>query len=463
MKKRYGIILAAGKGTRMKSSLYKVMHPVCGKPMVEHVVNHVEKAGATEIVAIVGHGAEMVKQQFGQRIDYALQEEQLGTGHAVLQAESLLGGKEGTTLVVCGDTPLITPETFEQLMAVHEETGAKATILTAYAENPAGYGHIVREADGSVLKNVEHKDATPEEQAIHEINTGTYCFDNEALFSALHEVGNDNAQGEYYLPDVLEILKNRGEIISAYQMENFDEGMGVNDRVALAQAERLMRARINEKHMRNGVTFIDPATTYVEVDVVIGADTLIEPGVMLKGKTTIGSNCVITSGSVIRDSVLEDGVTVTSSTIEESLMKTGSNAGPYAHLRPKAVLGESVHVGNFVEVKNATLGQGTKVGHLTYVGDADLGSDINVGCGTIFVNYDGKNKHRSTVGDHVFIGCNANIVAPVKIGDDAFIAAGSTITKDVPANALAIARSRQENKENYAEKLPSAQNNHKKN
>lgn len=457
MTNRYGIILAAGKGTRMKSALYKVMHPVCGKPMVEHVVEQVEEAGATEIVAIVGHGAEMVQRQFGDRIEYALQAEQLGTGHAVLQAEGLLGGKEGTTLVVCGDTPLITAETFDKLVAEHEATGAKATILTAYAENPAGYGHIVREADGSVLKNVEHKDATPEEAAIHEINTGTYCFDNEALFSALHEVGNDNAQGEYYLPDVLEILKNRGEVISAYQMENFDEGMGVNDRVALSQAERFMRARINEMHMRNGVTLIDPATTYIEAGVEIGNDTLVEPGVMLKGDTKIGSNCVITSGSVIRDSILEDGVTVTSSTIEESLMKSGSNAGPYAHLRPKAVLESDVHVGNFVEVKNATLGEGTKVGHLTYVGDADLGKDINVGCGTIFVNYDGKNKHRSTVGDHVFIGCNANLVSPVTIGDGAFIAAGSTITKDVPANALAIARSRQENKEDYVEKLPAAQ------
>lgn len=451
----FGIILAAGKGTRMKSSLYKVMHPVCGKPMVEHVVEQVEKAGASTIVTIVGHGADMVQAQLGERVLYALQAEQLGTGHAVLQAEELLKDKDGITLVVCGDTPLFTAETFEQLMDAHKAANAKATILTAWVENPAGYGHIVREADGTVLKSVEHKDATPEEAAIQEINTGMYCFDNQALFSALHEVGNDNAQGEYYLPDVLEILKNRGEIIAAYQMAHVTESLGVNDRVALSQAEQLMRQRINEQHMRNGVTLIDPATTYIEADVEIGNDTLIEPGVMLKGKTKIGSNCVITSGSVIRDSVLEDFVRVTASTIEESVMKSHSNAGPYAHLRPNSTLGERVHIGNFVEVKNATLGVDTKVGHLTYVGDADLGQDINVGCGTIFVNYDGKNKHRSTVGDHVFVGCNANIVAPITVGDHAFIAAGSTITKDVPAGALAIARSHQENKLDYAKKLPS--------
>lgn len=457
MKQKFGIILAAGKGTRMKSALYKVMHPVCGKPMVEHVVDQVEKTGATEIVAIVGHGAEMVQNHLGDRVSYAVQEEQLGTGHAVLQAESLLKGKEGTTIVICGDTPLLTSETLSALMEEHERTGAKATILTAIAQDPTGYGRVIRDADGSVLKNVEQKDASPEEQQVKEINTGTYCFDNVALFSALHEVGNDNAQGEYYLPDVLEILKKRGEVVSAYPMKDFDEGMGVNDRVALSKAEKYMRNRINEEHMRNGVTLIDPEATYIESTVQIGADTVIEPGVMLKGKTVIGSNCFIGAHSVVRDSVLEDGVRLVAANIEESHMKRGSNAGPFAHLRPNSVLGERVHVGNFVEVKNSTLGADTKVGHLTYIGDADLGEDINVGCGTVFVNYDGKNKHRATIGSHVFIGCNANIVAPVTVGDDVFIAAGSTITEDVPAGALAIARSRQVNKEDYASKLPSAQ------
>lgn len=457
MTNRFGIILAAGKGTRMKSSLYKVLHPVCGKPMVEHVVEQVTKTGADQLVTIVGHGAETVKEYLGDRTDYALQDQQLGTGHAVLQAEALLGQKDGQTIVICGDTPLLRAETLNNLIKAHEETGAKATILTAFAQDPTGYGRVIRNSQGAVEKNVEQKDASPEEAKVQEINTGTYCFDNKLLFQALHQVKNSNAQGEYYLPDVLEILKNQGHIIGAYQMSDFDEGMGVNDRLALSKAEALMRQRINEEHMRNGVSLIDPATTYIDLTVEIANDTVIEPGVMLKGTTKIGSNCIIGAHSVIRDSILEDGIVVKSSSIEESIMKKGSNIGPFAHLRPKATIGENVHIGNFVEVKNAVLGKDTKVGHLTYIGDADLGEDINVGCGTVFVNYDGKNKHRSTIGDRVFIGCNANIVSPVTVGDNAYIAAGSTITRDVPSSALAIARSRQENKENYVDKLPGNQ------
>nr|WP_089746246.1 bifunctional UDP-N-acetylglucosamine diphosphorylase/glucosamine-1-phosphate N-acetyltransferase GlmU [Granulicatella balaenopterae] len=452
--KRFGIILAAGKGTRMKSSLYKVLHPVCGKPMVEHVVEKLEKANADEIVSIVGCGAEMVQDVLGDRCQYALQEEQLGTGHAVLQAEGVLGDKEGTTIVLCGDTPLITEETINQLIKTHQKLQAKATILTGFAENPTGYGRVIRSEDGYVVKNVEQKDATPEEQLIQEVNTGTYCFDNQTLFEALHRVGNDNAQGEYYLPDVLEIIKKDGGMVAAYQMSNFDEGLGVNDRIALSKAEKIMRQRINQYHMMQGVTLIDPETTYIEDSVMIGSDTVIEPNVILKGHTKIGSNCFIGAHSVISHSILEDNIRVISSNLEDSVMKKGSNIGPFAHLRPKAEIGENVHIGNFVEVKNASLAQGTKVGHLTYVGDADLGQDINVGCGTIFVNYDGKNKHRSKIGDGVFIGCNANIIAPVSVGNHAFIAAGSTITKDVPEEALAIGRSRQEIKEKYANKLP---------
>ena len=454
MTKRFGIILAAGKGTRMKSSLYKVLHPVCGKPMVEHVVEKLEKAHADKIVTIVGCGAEMVKDVLQDRCEYALQAEQLGTGHAVLQAEAALAAEEGTTIVLCGDTPLITEETINQLMETHQKAGAKATILTGFAQDPTGYGRVIRSADGHVAKNVEQKDASPEEQLIQEVNTGTYCFDNKTLFEALHQVGNDNAQGEYYLPDVLEIIKAAGGIVTAYQMPNFEEGLGVNDRIALSKAEKIMRKRINEYQMTQGVTLIDPTTTYIEDTVVIGSDTVIEPNVMIKGKTVIGSNCYIGAHSVISNSILEDNIRVTSSNLEDSIMRAGSNIGPFAHLRPKSEIGEEVHIGNFVEVKNATLAKGTKVGHLTYVGDADLGKDINVGCGTIFVNYDGHNKHRSTIGDEVFIGCNANIIAPVSVGDNAFIAAGSTITKDVPAESLAIGRSRQENKENYAKKLP---------
>nr|WP_228099205.1 bifunctional UDP-N-acetylglucosamine diphosphorylase/glucosamine-1-phosphate N-acetyltransferase GlmU [Granulicatella sp. 19428wC4_WM01] len=450
----YAIILAAGKGTRMKSSLYKVMHKVCGKAMVEHVISHVEKVGMDNIVTIVGCGADAVQELLQERSEYALQTEQLGTGHAVKQAKSLLGDKKGTTLVICGDTPLITEETIQSVMTHHQESGAKATILTAYANNPSGYGRVVRNQEGFVEKIVEHKDANQEELLIQEINTGTYVFDNEALFETLEKVTNDNAQGEYYLPDVIEILKQEGHTVSAFQMKDIEESLGVNDRVALAQAERLMRQRINTYHMQQGVSLIDPSSTYIDSDVVIGEDTIIEPNVLIKGKSIIGKQCFIGMGSEIVDTIIGNQVNVRSSCLEQSTIDSGVDIGPMAHIRPNSVLGSHVHVGNFVEIKNSIIGSETKMGHLTYIGDAVLGERINVGCGTIVVNYDGKNKHRSTIGSDSFIGCNANLVSPVHIGNGAFIAAGSTITQDVPDDALAIARSRQENKLHYVEKLP---------
>jgi len=451
---RYAIILAAGKGTRMKSKLYKVLHPVSGQPMVEHIINRVSETNPDQIITIVGHGAEQVKAQLGERSEYALQAEQLGTGHAVLQAASFLQGKEGTTLVISGDTPLLTTETLNNLFEYHQGKNASATILTAQAEDPTGYGRIIRDHIGIVEKIVEQKDTTPEEALVQEINTGTYCFDNQALFEALNKVGTDNAQGEYYLTDIIEILKDAGKTVAAYQTEDFDESMGVNDRIALAKANELMRQRINKMHMVNGVSFVDPATTYIDAGVEIGSDTVIEAGVQLQGKTVIGSDCVIGAHSRIVDSVIEDHVVVEHSVIEKSLVKSHADVGPFAHLRPKAEIGEGVHIGNFVEVKNAEIGKNTKVGHLTYVGDATLGEEINVGCGVVFVNYDGKNKHRTTIGDHSFIGSNANIIAPVEIAKNTSVAAGSTITEDIPEYAMAIARARQVNKEDYAKKLP---------
>lgn len=454
MDARYAIILAAGKGTRMKSKLYKVLHPVSGQPMVEHIINRVSETNPDQIITIVGHGAEQVKAQLGERSEYALQAEQLGTGHAVLQAASFLQGKEGTTLVISGDTPLLTTETLNNLFEYHQGKNASATILTAQAEDPTGYGRIIRDHIGIVEKIVEQKDTTPEEALVQEINTGTYCFDNQALFEALNKVGTDNAQGEYYLTDIIEILKDAGKTVAAYQTEDFDESMGVNDRIALAKANELMRQRINKMHMVNGVSFVDPATTYIDAGVEIGSDTVIEAGVQLQGKTVIGSDCVIGAHSRIVDSVIEDHVAVEHSVIEKSLVKSHADVGPFAHLRPKAEIGEGVHIGNFVEVKNAEIGKNTKVGHLTYVGDATLGEEINVGCGVVFVNYDGKNKHRTTIGDHSFIGSNANIIAPVEIAKNTSVAAGSTITEDIPEYAMAIARARQVNKEEYAKKLP---------
>lgn len=458
MEKRLAVILAAGKGTRMKSDLYKVLHPINGISMVEHVLRAVKESGVERIVTIVGHGADTVREVLGDQSEYALQEEQLGTGHAVLQAKELLENEDGNTLVICGDTPLFSKETLSQLFEYHEESGAKGTILTAIAHNPTGYGRVVRYGDGEVARIVEQKDATVEERAITEINTGTYVFNNKALYNALDQVGNDNAQGEYYLPDVISILKDAGEIVKAYTMDDFDEAIGVNDRVALSEATRLMTKRINEGHMRNGVTFVNATNTYIEVDVEIGPDSIIESGVSIKGQTKIGSKAFIGSNSEIISSTIADHVEIRQSVIEYSQLEESVTVGPFAHIRPNSVLKQEAHIGNFVEVKNSTVGARSKSGHLTYIGDAEIGEDVNVGSGTVFVNYDGKNKFKTVVGNEVFIGSGSNIVAPVTLGDRSITAAGSTVTKDVPNEGLAIARSRQEVKENYWTRFIEKQN-----
>ncbi|SEN82867.1 bifunctional UDP-N-acetylglucosamine pyrophosphorylase / Glucosamine-1-phosphate N-acetyltransferase [Mesobacillus persicus] len=453
MSNRYAVILAAGQGTRMKSKLYKVLHPVCGKPMVQHVIDHVRSLNIDEIVTVVGHGAEKVKSEIGEVSQYVLQEEQLGTAHAVMQSKDMLAGKEGTTIVVCGDTPLIKGETMEALFQHHEKTGAKATILTAQAEDPTGYGRVMRNEQGLVEKIVEHKDATEEERRITEINTGTYCFDNKSLFEALENVGNNNVQGEYYLPDVIEILKEQGETVSAFVTQSFDETLGVNDRVALSEAERIMRRRINEGHMRNGVTLIDPANTYIASDVQIGSDTVIYPGTVVSGRTTIGTDCVIGPNSEISHCEIGSKTTIRQSSAFDSKIGSEVNIGPYAHIRPQSQIDDEAKIGNFVEIKKAVIGKGSKASHLSYIGDAEVGQDVNIGCGSITVNYDGKNKHLTKIEDGAFIGCNSNLVAPVTVGKGAYVAAGSTITEDVPGEGLGIARARQVNKEDYVGKL----------
>jgi bifunctional UDP-N-acetylglucosamine pyrophosphorylase / glucosamine-1-phosphate N-acetyltransferase len=453
MSNRFAVILAAGQGTRMKSKLYKVLHPVCDKPMVQHVVDQVTKLNIQEMVTVIGHGAEKVKAQLGDQSQYVLQEQQLGTAHAVMQADNILAGKEGVTIVVCGDTPLIRAETMESLFQHHEELKAKATILTAKIDDPTGYGRIIRNENGLVEKIVEHKDATEAEREINEINTGTYCFDNFALFEALKNVSNDNVQGEYYLPDVIEILKKQGEVVTAFQTDEFEETLGVNDRVALAEAERIMRVRTNGNHMRNGVTIIDPATTYIGTDVEIGRDTVIYPGTMLKGNTVIGADCEIGPNSEIENSVIGDETVVRQSVVHRSSVGAHVNIGPFAHIRPDSDIADDVKIGNFVEIKKAVFGKGSKASHLSYIGDAEVGSNVNIGCGSITVNYDGKNKFLTKIEDDVFVGCNSNLVAPVTVGKGAYVAAGSTITRDVPGDALSIARSKQVNKENYVQKL----------
>ncbi|GAV15957.1 bifunctional UDP-N-acetylglucosamine diphosphorylase/glucosamine-1-phosphate N-acetyltransferase GlmU [Paenibacillus sp. chi10] len=451
--KRMAIVLAAGQGKRMKSKLYKVLHPVCGKPMVGHVLDAVESVDCERTVVIVGHGAEAVQQFLGNRAEYALQAEQLGTGHAVKQAKALLDGEEGTTLVICGDTPLVTPETLAQLMELHNRAQASATILTAELNDPTGYGRVIRAEDGSVLKIVEQKDCTTEEQLVKEINTGTYCFDNVKLFAALEQIRNDNAQQEYYLTDVIGIMKAQGDTVQAYCTPDNSEAIGVNDRLVLSEAERFMRERINKRHMLNGVTIIDPANTYIESGVVIGADTIIEPGTSLRGNTTVGGECVIGPNSEIVDSTIGDQVHIKQSVLCEAIVGDESSVGPFAYLRPGARLGKQVKVGDFVEIKNASLDDQTKVSHLSYIGDAEVGKNVNIGCGAITVNYDGFNKSLTQIGDDAFIGSNVNLIAPIQVGTGAYVVAGSTITHPVPDNDLAIARERQVNKPGYAEKI----------
>ncbi|MEK4848903.1 bifunctional UDP-N-acetylglucosamine diphosphorylase/glucosamine-1-phosphate N-acetyltransferase GlmU [Paenibacillus sp. FSL H7-0756] len=453
--KRMAVVLAAGQGKRMKSKLYKVLHPVCGKPMVGHVLDTVKATGCQRNVVVVGHGAEKVKAYLGGDAEYVLQDVQLGTGHAVKQAKDLLGSEEGTTIVICGDTPLVMSETLEGMMALHEAQNAAATVLTAVMEQPAGYGRIIRGEDGGVLKIVEQKDCTESEAAVHEINTGTYCFDNAKLFAALEKVTNTNNQQEYYLTDVIGILRAQGDIVLGYQAHDAAESIGVNDRLALSEAEGYMRQRINRGHMLGGVTIIDPASTYIGAEVEIGADTVLYPGTVLKGKTVIGEDCMIGPASEIEDCVIMDGAAVKHSVLNQAQVGTRASVGPFAYLRPGTVLGEGVKVGDFVEIKNATIGDGSKVSHLSYVGDAEVGKNVNIGCGAITVNYDGYNKFRTEIGDDAFIGSNVNLVAPVTVGKGAFIVAGSTITRPVSENDLAIARARQENKPGYAEKIRS--------
>lgn len=447
--KRYAIILSAGKGTRMKSAVNKMLHPIMGKPMVGYPVEASLESGVEEVVSVLGVDADKVKEYLKETCQFVYQEEQLGTAHAVRQAADIMKHKQGTTLVICGDTPLISSSTINQLFNHHEQSNAKATILTATAQDPYGYGRVIRSDDGNVAKIVEHKDATPSELAVTEINTGTYCFDNQALFEALEQVDNDNAQGEYYLPDVIEILNGQNKSVSAYQIDCMSDALGVNDRNALAQATALMRQRINQAHMTAGVTLIDPDNTYIDIDVKIGSDTVIEPGVYIKGQTTIGNGVMIGMGSVLNDAVIDDHVTIQSSSIEKATVGAHCTIGPNSRLREGAVLKESVHIGNYVEVKNSVMDCYAKAGHHAYIGDARIGQRVNISCGVIFANYDGSQKHTSVIEEDVFIGSNVTIVSPINVSKGAFLAAGSTITEDVAADTLAIARSRQQLKSDY--------------
>ncbi|MCI3923272.1 bifunctional UDP-N-acetylglucosamine diphosphorylase/glucosamine-1-phosphate N-acetyltransferase GlmU [Paenibacillus sp. TRM 82003] len=453
MKNVMGVVLAAGMGKRMKSKLHKVLHPVGGTPMVEHVLGALDGAGVGRKIVVIGHGADAVRAALGDRVEYALQAEQLGTGHAVRMAEPLIGTEEGWTVVCYGDTPLLTADSIQGMLELHASSGAACTMLTAMFDDPTGLGRIIRGADGTIERIVEEKDANEEERAVKEINVGAYCFDNKKLFAALAKVTNENAQGEYYLPDAVTLLKAAGEIVEGFVTKDASEAFGVNDRVALAEAERLMRARIARKHLVGGVTIIDPANTYIDASVTIGSDTVLYPGTVLRGSTAIGSDCIIGPNSDIVDSVVADGAEVKHSTLEKAVVGENTTVGPFANLRPGSRIGSDCKIGDFVEVKSSTIGDGSKVSHLAYVGDAKVGKDVNIGCGVITVNYDGYSKFETVIEDEAFVGSNVNLVAPIRIGKGAFVVAGSTVTQDVGDDDLAIARERQTTKKGYAKTL----------
>ena len=445
------VILAAGQGKRMRSVHPKVLHKVGGKPMLLHVMDAARKAGVEEQIVVIGHGRETLLESLPE-LNYVVQEQQLGTGHAVFQAREAVGKGVERVLVLCGDTPLLTASTLKNLIEYHEKTGAEATILTAEMDNPWGYGRILRNDAGNVEKIVEHKDASPEELLIKEINSGTYIFQKTSLFAALDKLTPDNAQGEYYLTDVISVFFRQGKKVSAFKAEDTKEVQGINDRVQLAEVEEIFRSRKNRELMLSGVSLIDPATTYIDADVKIGQDTVILPHTIIQGNSIIGSHCLIGPSSRLEDCVLGNNCIVQYSVLIESKFGQGCKIGPFAYVRPGSDLRDNVKIGDFVEIKKSTIGTGSKVPHLTYLGDSEVGVGVNVGAGTITCNYDGEKKHKTIISDNVFVGSNSNLVAPLEIGKDAYIAAGSTITENVPEGALAIARERQTTKEGWVAK-----------
>lgn len=445
------VILAAGEGTRMKSDTPKVLHKVCGRPILTYIIEAARRAGAQKTVIIVGKGADKIKEAYAEdNIEFVVQDEQKGTGHALMQAENAVKGSSNI-VVLYGDMPMVTAESIEGMARLHREQRAAATVMTAKVVDPTGYGRIIRRGN-NVIDIREHKDATPKEREINEINAGFYSFDTSLVFSALAKVKNNNRQGEYYLTDVIKILNQEEKQVIAFELKDPNELHGINNRRQLAQVQKMMQQKIIESWMEQGVTFINPDTCMVDYSVQIGRDSVIYPGVLLEGKTQIGRGCTIIGPCRIKDTVVGDFCEIVMSQIDECVLEEGVKIGPYSNLRPGCMLASKVKVGDFVELKNTKVGEGTKIPHLSYVGDAVLGKHINIGAGVIFVNYDGYKKHQTVVEDDAFVGCNSNLVAPVTIKAGSFVAAGSTITKEVPEDSLAIARSRQENKPGWAKK-----------
>ena len=452
MKNIVAIVLAAGEGTRMKSRLPKVVHQVCGKLMIEYVIGRLEELNIDQKIVIIGYKGNLVKETLGKKVDYIWQKEQLGTGHALAQCKEALAKFKGDLLVLSGDTPLLTTQALKRLIETHREKNALATILTAILKPPIGYGRVVRHGDGTIRKIVEEEDATIIELANEEVNAGTYCFKKEAIFQALEKIRPENVQEEYYLTDAIEVLTKKGHRVEAYTTDEADEIIGINSRKDLSLATKIMRERILDRLMLNGVTIIDPLTTTIDQEVEIGRDTIIYPFTIVEGKTKIGQDCIIGPAVQIRDSKIANKVEIKNSSVQNSIIESEARIGPYAHLRPESRIGKRAKIGNFVEIKKSTIGKESKVSHMAYIGDATLGDDINIGAGTITCNYDGFKKYPTYIEDKVFVGSNTNFIAPVKIGKGAIIGAGSTITEDVPPYALAIARGRQKNIKGWAKK-----------
>lgn len=446
------IILAGGKGTRMKADCPKVMCNVIFKPMISYVVDAVREAGAEDICVITGYRHNEVEDYLDSSIKTALQEPQLGTGHAVMQAgEFISAHTDDDILILNGDGPLMDAETINKAYDYHKENNNSITLISALVEDTNGIGHVKRDENGTLLRIVEHKDATEEEKKINESNAGCYWFNGGDLKYALSKVTNNNVQNEYYLTDTLEILINSGKNAGAYVVENSEVVLGANDRKQLNDLNTIMRRNINDKHLLNGVDIPCTDGVIIGKDVKIGGSTVILPNTIIIGDTVIGDGCTIGPNTYIDNSQIGNNVILDNCKILDSTVESDVDAGPFVKVRANSVLKKGVHIGNFVEVKNSVMGEGSKSAHLTYIGDSDVGSDVNFGCGTVTCNYDGKNKYRCKIGDGAFIGCNTNLIAPVEVGDKAYIAAGSTITDSIPENALSIARARQVIKENWVE------------
>ncbi len=445
------IVLAAGEGTRMKSAKPKVLHEILGRPMISYAIEIARGLEPERIVVVLGHGSEEVRKKIDGDLRVAIQEEQLGTAHAVSCAVSELGDFDGDVLVLCGDTPMMTASTLRELVEVRRRSGAAVSLLTANLDDPTGYGRVLR--DGArVLRIAEERDATPDERAIREVNAGTYCFDKDALISVLGEIGKENVQSEYYLTDAIGILAAHGESIVAHAADNPEEILGVNSRKQLAEAAQIARRRINEALMASGVTIEAPDLTFISPEARIGRDTVIHPNCYIEGSTAIGEGCEIGPNARVVDSSIGNGVVVEQAVIKGAIIEDGASLGPFCHIRPGTRVRQGAKIGGFVEVKKSDIGEGAKVPHLSYVGDASVGKDANLGAGTITCNFDGFEKHETVIEDGAFIGSDTMLVAPVRIGKGAFTGAGSTITKDVPPDALGLERAEQKNFDGWAKR-----------